>query len=262
MILYFMEDFKKWLIKYDNKKTNTANSYARGVKKVRDHFLKSSAINEDIFLINEPNRLIEISAMYMPRGSYSDIGEIGHGTFRAAMNAYCRFKSWRPEKNTRSIKEERQENKQEFTINSHDLEHEASIMGKCYQKFYCLERSIRNLITEVMINKYGHDWWGTKMANDVKENVQRNMEYELDSTHTKRSTDKIDYTTFGDLRKIIKYNWDDFEPYFHRNLNSVNELLIDLNRLRVSIAHCTKLPSKEISRLDIRLSDWDDILNR
>jgi hypothetical protein len=36
--------------------------------------------------------------------------------------------------------------------------------------------------------------------------------------------------------------------------------MIDLNRLRVSIAHCTPLAKKEINRLEIRIDDWFDLL--
>jgi len=41
----------------------------------------------------------------------------------------------------------------------------------------------------------------------------------------------------------------------------VNETLIDLNRLRVPIAHCTPLAKKEVKRLELRIEDWYDLLN-
>ena len=47
---------------------------------------------------------------------------------------------------------------------------------------------------------------------------------------------------------------------FNRNLISVNEVMVDLNRLRVPIAHCTPLVAKEIKRLEIRIDDWYDLL--
>jgi hypothetical protein len=139
------------------------------------------------------------------------------------------------------------------------LEMEAFEMSKYYKKFYYLERSIRILIEEVMQKEYGEFWWDS-IDDRVKRNVERNLEYELDTAHTKRSERAIDYTTFGDLRKIINNHWKVFSVKFSRNLNSVNEVLIDLNRLRVPIAHCTPLAERELLRLKIRLADWNELL--
>ena len=127
-------------------------------------------------------------------------------------------------------------------------------MSVQYQKLYCLERSIRGLIRVGLKDKHGTNWWNV-VDDPVKINVERNLKYELDTTHTKQSEYNIDYTTFGDLRQIINLNWRIFEPMFNRNLNSVNEIMIDLNRLRVPIAHCTPLAPKEIKRLEIRIDD-------
>ncbi|WP_052184256.1 Swt1 family HEPN domain-containing protein [Psychroserpens sp. Hel_I_66] len=156
-------------------------------------------------------------------------------------------------------------NKEIFTgsLNSYfeeSLVSQANFMSIQYQKFYCLERSIRELVKEVMINSYNDNWWN-KVDFKVRDNVKNNLEYELDTSHTKRSEHKIDYSTFGDLRKIINSQWEIFKPKFNRSLKSVNEVMIDLNRLRVPIAHCTPLADKEIKRLDIRIDDWYDLLD-
>lgn len=141
-----------------------------------------------------------------------------------------------------------------------NLDKEAARMSKYYRVFYAMERSIRILIVDVMKEKYGKLWWEKKVDYRVKENVKRNLEYELDTPHSKRSEHNIDYSTFGDLRKIINTNWIDFQPKFKRNLSSVNEILIDLNRIRVPIAHCTPLPEREVKRLEVRVEDWFDLL--
>lgn len=150
-------------------------------------------------------------------------------------------------------------NKRKLVVHQNKLEVEAIEMSLHYKKFYYLERSIRILIEEVMQNSFGDNWWES-IDFRVKRNVENNLEYELDTSHTKRSERRIDYTTFGDLRKIISTHWDVFSIKFKRNLNSVNEVLIDLNRLRVPIAHCSPLVKKEVNRLEIRLDDWNDLL--
>ena len=55
--------------------------------------------------------------------------------------------------------------------------------------------------------------------------VSTNLDYELDTSHTKRSKDFIDYTTFGDLRKIINSNWNIFKSRF----NSLQEVFKELS---------------------------------
>lgn len=147
------------------------------------------------------------------------------------------------------------------SLNQDTLEMEAETMSLHYKRFYIVERSIRVLIEEVMDSAYGSDWWGY-IDEKVQKNVNNHLNYELDTTHTKRSERKIDYTTFGDLRKIINNHWSIFEPKFKRKINSVNEVLIDLNRIRVSIAHCSLLATKEAKRLDIRIDDWNDLLRK
>ena len=143
-----------------------------------------------------------------------------------------------------------------------ELRNEALEMSKNYELFYGVEKSIRMLVVEVMRSNYGENWWESKVDYRVKENVARNLEYELDTPHTKRSEHKIDYATFGDLRKIINTNWNVFESKFKRSLKSVNDVMIDLNRIRVPIAHCTPMASKEIKRLEIRVDDWFDLLKK
>ena len=139
------------------------------------------------------------------------------------------------------------------------LEVEAMEMSGLYRKFYYLERSIRILIEEVMHESFGDNWW-QRIDSRVKRNVGNNLDYELDTSHTKRSERRIDYTTFGDLRKIINTHWDVFSVKFKRNLTSVNEVLIDLNCLRVPIAHCSPFVKKEVKCLEIRLDDWNELL--
>src|SRR5438477_5403256 len=74
---------------------------------------------------------------------------------------------------------------------------EAGTMARHYELFYCLEKSIRTLVTEKMIAEKGANWWDTCVPDPVKANVQKNIERERDSGVTMRSTEKLDYTTFG-----------------------------------------------------------------
>ncbi|OBX24544.1 hypothetical protein A9996_14820 [Gelidibacter algens] len=204
--------------------------------------------------------------LYDFNGKYSEFGNYGNRTNINGLKTYERFLLDKPkvrgnssyqDKRNPTLRPESRHTLLDYF--DQELKTEAYEMRNCYELFYCLERSIRELVKSTMRDFYGSDWW-TKVEYRVKENVKNNLDYELDTTHTKRSDNEIDYTTFGDLRKIINSNWTIFEEKFERNLSSVNEVMIDLNRIRVSIAHCTPLAQKEIKRLEIRIDDWFGLL--
>jgi len=90
---------------------------------------------------------------------------------------------------------------------------EAAEMGKHYELFYCLEKSIRRLIADTLESAHGENWWDTTVREEIKNNVKVNIKKEIDSGVTLRSEEEIDYTTFGELGEIVRENWNDF-PMF------------------------------------------------
>jgi len=91
---------------------------------------------------------------------------------------------------------------------------EAARMAAHYETFYCLEKSIRKLITEQMEDD-PDDWWTSgKIPTGVSDEVKKRIKKEVDSGVTQRSTDKLDYTTFGELTSIITANWEVFGSIF------------------------------------------------
>lgn len=132
---------------------------------------------------------------------------------------------------------------------------EARAMGKHYEVFYCLERSIRNLIIELMNEKFGANWWEEKVREVIRNNVNNNQKNEQDSGYTQRSEEKIDYTTFGELSEIVMSNWEAFDNLF-RSKRAFQKIMASLNLLRGPIAHCCPLAEDEIVRLEITVKDW------
>jgi len=135
------------------------------------------------------------------------------------------------------------------------IRQEASEMARHYEVFYCLENSIRDLISKMLKDTYGPNWWETKVSLEVKRNVTNNMNKEIDSGVTQRSEEPIDYTTFGELGEIIKQNWDIFGSVFS-SIKAVEKVMASLNLLRAPIAHCSRLAEDEIVRLKLALRDW------
>jgi hypothetical protein len=132
---------------------------------------------------------------------------------------------------------------------------EAAQMAQHYELFYCLEQSIRKLITETMEDAAGVNWWEEKVPQQIRDEVKRLIKAEVDSGVTRRSDRAIDYTTFGQLSVIISANWILFETIF-KSPRAVEKVMSSLNLLRGPIAHCCPLSDDEIDRLHLTVKDW------
>jgi len=89
-----------------------------------------------------------------------------------------------------------------------ELRSEASSMANHYQLFYCLEKTIRSLISDVIFSvDEDEEWWDQDFVPvNVKNEVKKRIKKEKEAAVTLRSTESIDYTTFGELGEIIKSN--------------------------------------------------------
>lgn len=137
-----------------------------------------------------------------------------------------------------------------------EVRRDAAKMGEHYEIFYCLERSIRSLISETLEAEGGPNWWDTARINPaLKQEVEKRKKKEIDSGTTPRSTEPIDFTTFGELGEIIKTNWDIFGSIFN-SVKAVEKVMTNLNTLRGPIAHCGLLAEDEVLRLQLSVRDW------
>lgn len=132
----------------------------------------------------------------------------------------------------------------------------ASEMSEYYEIFYCLENSIRNLISEIFNDEVGANWWvDDRIPAQIRNDVAARQSKEMDNGVSPRSDKEIDYTNFGELSVIIVSNWDIFEPVFTTKL-AVQRVLSMLNLLRGPIAHCCPISDDEKARLEIAVKDW------
>lgn len=133
---------------------------------------------------------------------------------------------------------------------------EAAEMSRNYEVFYCLENSIRKLISETLNESDGIEWWGSgKVPQNIVEEVKARIRREVDTGVTRRSEAPIDYTTFGELSVIITSNWDLFGAIFSSR-RAVEKVMSSLNVLRGPIAHCCPISEDEIVRLRLTIRDW------
>ncbi|WP_297732689.1 Swt1 family HEPN domain-containing protein [uncultured Maricaulis sp.] len=139
---------------------------------------------------------------------------------------------------------------------------EAASMSELYEVFYCLENSIRKLISDVMFDADGAGWWdGDRVdAKRIREPAAARRKKEVDSGITPRSDRLIEYTTFGELSQLITDNWELFDPIFSSK-SAVSNISNQLNLLRGPIAHCNPTDDIEHERLNLAVRSWFRIMS-
>lgn len=142
------------------------------------------------------------------------------------------------------------------------LRAEAANMATHYQLFYCLEKTIRTLISDVFTSaENDENWWDKELVpENIKIEVKKRIKKEKEAAVTARSSDPIDYTTFGELGVIINSNWSLFGGVFN-DMKAVGKVMANLNSLRNPIAHCSPLAEDEVLRLELSLRDWFRIMD-
>ena len=139
---------------------------------------------------------------------------------------------------------------------SPDVRRSAMSTLAAYLAFYCLENSIRELITERMTENHGSDWWNTKAPAGIREKVAKRQEAEGDNRwHISRGAGDLYYTDFGDLKSILQSSWTDFSDLFP-DQNWVLSRMTELEASRNIIAHMNPLDDRENGRLKLYLQDW------
>jgi len=133
---------------------------------------------------------------------------------------------------------------------------EAAAMAPHYETFYALEKSVRGLVGDTLEGEEGEDWWNSaRIPTPIKAEVEARHQRELDTGMTPRSSELLDYSTFGELGEIIKSNWDLFGALFSSK-KALEKIMSNLNSLRGPIAHCSPLAEDEVVRLRLTVRDW------
>lgn len=141
---------------------------------------------------------------------------------------------------------------------------EAARMARHYEIFYSLEKSIRKLVSDTLSAADNNpEWWGgPRVPPQTKTEVSQRIAKELDAGVTRRSSDELDYTTFGELGVIITFNWDVFGGYLFNSRKALEKVISSLNALRNPIAHCTPLAEDEELRLRLTVRDWFRLMEK
>ncbi len=128
-------------------------------------------------------------------------------------------------------------------------------MGQFYTANFCIENTLRKLISETMKAKYGQSWW-ENIDPSIRAGVESRQEQELHTPMSERGADRLAYTMFRDLIGILEANWSDFSDKFKKTFSPVLQTLNHLNDLRNVIAHSGKLNDDEQRRFAALLVEW------
>lgn len=136
-----------------------------------------------------------------------------------------------------------------------EIRMDAIKMAKVYTAFFCFENSVRELVSQRLVESVGINWWD-KVSSKIQKKVDSRIEKEKKNKwHSPRAKDKIAYCDFGDLCDIIINNWEYFDNLFP-NQDWVKTRLNDLEPSRNTIAHNSVLSEHDMQRISMFLKDW------
>lgn len=130
----------------------------------------------------------------------------------------------------------------------------AQEMSIYYELFHALENHLRQLIIDLLEDRFGPEWWQAVVSQAVRENASKNLDNEIKAGVSRRSERMIDYTNFGELAVIIRENWETFVQIFNSR-DGFNRVMNSLNILRATIAHCSTFSEDEVLRLKLTFRD-------
>jgi len=136
-----------------------------------------------------------------------------------------------------------------------DIVHAAKQMSIVYATAASFENSVRELISGVLAETKGEDWW-QGVAKGIREPAEKRMNDEQKTKwHTQRGSSPINYTTMGNLLAIMRHNWVEFEPYI-QDIEWASTIFDAIERSRNVIMHSGYLERADIERLGIYIRDW------
>jgi len=136
---------------------------------------------------------------------------------------------------------------------------EAKMMAeKVYPKLYVFENSARDLITRVLKDRIGDDWWDKVVVPKVRMKAEgRKKDEAKDPWHGKRGAALIDYLDLTDLPLIVTAPkaWPHFKKFFDRT-SWFQELVNELNVSRRVAAHMNPLEDDDVKNVEAAFRKW------
>lgn len=133
----------------------------------------------------------------------------------------------------------------------------AERMSLVYVTVAAFENSARDLVTKVLLESDGEDWWQTCVSERIKTDARRRMEAEQQVRwHVQRGGQPINFTMLPNLANIIANNIDKFEAYLP-DIEWVKSVFDVVERSRNVIMHSGVLSDRDMARLGSLIRDWN-----
>ena len=140
-----------------------------------------------------------------------------------------------------------------------DAQHVAAAdkMSQVYVAVASFENSARELVTDMMRDTFGDDWWDTKVQPKVKSDAQQRMENEEKVRwHVQRGNNPLNYTMLGQLLSVILNNFEPFEPFLH-DPDWAKSIFDTIEKSRNVIMHSGTLSDRDMARIGSFIKDWN-----
>lgn len=132
----------------------------------------------------------------------------------------------------------------------------ARAMANVYVAIAAFENSVRALISNVLMEQVGENWWELSVSEKIRMRTKEKIEEEAKVRwHVQRGEDPINYTQMPDLISILRQNWTRFEPYIP-TIEWAASLMDVIERSRNVIMHSGMLSRPDIERVGINIRDW------
>ncbi|MCP4582430.1 MAG: hypothetical protein GY839_12535 [candidate division Zixibacteria bacterium] len=136
-----------------------------------------------------------------------------------------------------------------------DIVQSARQMSVVYTAVAAFENSVRDLISEILLEAKGENWWKL-IPKKIRENAEKRLEEEKKVRwHTQRGEHPINYTTLANLLAIMRTNFDCFEPHIE-SIEWAANIFDAIERSRNVITHSGVLQKEDVQRLGIYIRDW------
>lgn len=137
-----------------------------------------------------------------------------------------------------------------------DMVTAARRMSIVYTAVAAFERSVRKLVKSALLDGLGETWWDIAASQDIKRRAEsRRADEEKIKWHGQRGGSLLEYTELGDLGKIIRNNWPQFEA-FMPSVEWADSIFAVISRSRNVIMHSGELSREDVARVGINIRDW------
>jgi hypothetical protein len=129
-------------------------------------------------------------------------------------------------------------------------------MAAVYVAVAAFENMARQLVSNVLLDAVGENWWDEAVPKGIREAATRRQETEAKNKfHTQRGDAPITFTDLGQLGATIRANWQYFEAFLP-SLEWAASIFDDIERSRNVIMHSGALDAEDIARVGINVRDW------